>query len=418
LLAAAIGSIALWLITIFPAGASSAQVSIEEAVALALQNNPELSAVARELTIAGAEIIRADYFSQFNPFFDNAYNYRARRGRSNSNDWRGELTQELEVFGQKAARRRSAGLLYQRTREDIRDERRLLTAAVRLTFFETMLERDKVRLVERLEELDRSLNAAAQARLKAGKISEIESNLAQVRLGQTRRDLVEGRERYRIERSSLGRLLAGRAGPEPEPAGDYATTLEPIDLDSLLSVARAGRPDLRARQLEVARIQSESVLNRRLALPNPTFGVFAAKESNTNQLLGASLGFSIPIFNRRQAEATALAGQRAQAEDRLLGAALDVDQQVRDAYYRYLAARDGLEIYRAQVVAPARESFDLLNGAFAAGKIDLLLLSVALRQSFEAQMTYFDAYFGMLQAQAALELATGVPLESKSGAVR
>jgi outer membrane protein TolC len=411
LLAAAIIFIATW-----PGCANSGQVSLEEAVGLALQYNPDFSAAARELTIANSEIIRANYFSQFNPVFANAYNYRERYGRSNSNDWRGELSQELEVFGQKEARRKSADLRYKRTQEDIRDQRRLLVATVRLTFFEAMLERDKVRLLERLEDLDRSLNAAAQARLKAGKISEIESNLAQVRLGQTRRDLVDGRDHYRVERSSLGRLLAGRAGLEPEPAGDYNTNWEPIDLDSLLSVARNSRPDLRARQLEIARLASETVLNSRLALPNPTIGAFAVKESNTNQLLGATLGFSIPVFNGRRAEAAALAGQRAQAQDRLSATELDVDQQVRDAYYRYLAAREGLEIYRDQVVAPARESFDLLNVAFNEGKIDLLLLSVALRQSFEAQMTYFDAYFGMLQAQVALELAAGVPLESKPGA--
>ena len=419
LLLATIISITLCSIAIQPPRARSAQVALEEAIALALQYNPDLSAVARELTIASADIVRANYVSQFNPWFGSAYDYRARQGRSNSNDWRGELTLELEVFGQKMARRTSAELLYKRTQEDIRDQRRLSTAAVRLTFFEAMFERDKVRLFARLEELDDSLNAAAQARLKAGKISEIEANLAQVRLGQTRRDLIDGRERYRVERASLGRLLAGRAGPEPVPAGDYGgAALEPTGLESLLSLARAGRPDLRARQLEVARIRSETVLNRKLALPNPIFGLFVAKESNTNQLLGASLGFSIPIFNRRRAEATALAGQRAQAEDRLSATELDVDHEVRDAYYHYLAARKGLEIYRAQVVAPARESFDLLNAAFSAGKIDLLLLSVALRQSFEAQLAYLDAYFGMLQAQAALELATGAPLESKSGAVR
>src|SRR6516165_10554899 len=143
LLLATIISITLCSIAIQPPRARSAQVALEEAIALALQYNPDLSAVARELTIASADIVRANYVSQFNPWFGSAYDYRARQGRSNSNDWRGELT------------------------------------------------------------------------------LEIEANLAQVRLGQTRRDLIDGRERYRVERASLGRLLAGRAGPEPVPTGDY-----------------------------------------------------------------------------------------------------------------------------------------------------------------------------------------------------
>ena len=92
------------LIAIWPRCANSAQVSLEEAVGLALQYNPDFSAAARELTIANSEIIRVNYFSQFNPVFNNAYNYRERYGRSNSNDWRGsfrsvkELVQKIDAY--------------------------------------------------------------------------------------------------------------------------------------------------------------------------------------------------------------------------------------------------------------------------------------------------------------------------------
>ncbi len=387
--------------------ATARQISVEEAVAYALAYNPDLSAAARELTIARGEVVRAGYFSQFNPELISGFDHRERSGRSGSNDWRLELAQEFEIFGQQRLRRDTAGYGYRRTEQDVRDKVRLLTAAVKLSFFEAIRAREQMGLLEKLVDLDRSLDRAAQARLNSGKISQIEANLAQVRFGQTRRELLDGRERYRLERSNLGRLLGGLAGIEPEPAGDFTEVPPGLDLDKLEQAALGNRPDLRARQLEIARLKSAMVLNDRLALPNPKFGAFYAKESNTNNLGGATLGVAVPLFNRRQAEATALAGQLGQAQELMRASELNIEREVRDAFNRYNVAREGLQIYRDQVVAPARQNFSLLDIAFTSGKIDLLRLAVAVRQAFEAQMTYYDALFGTLEARVALELATG-----------
>jgi outer membrane protein TolC len=59
------------------------------------------------------------------------------------------------------------------------------------------------------------------------------------------------------------------------------------------------------------------------------------------------------------------------------------------------------------VVGPARESFGLLEEAFTAGKLDLLSVSVAERQAFEAQIGYLDAWFNLASARVSLDLAVG-----------
>jgi outer membrane protein TolC len=144
-----------------------------------------------------------------------------------------------------------------------------------------------------------------------------------------------------------------------------------------------------------------------LALPNPTVGTFFGHEQNSEQFGGLSLGLTIPLFNRRQAEASALAARIAQSRDRLRATELNIEREVRDAYRRYGAAREALMINHQDVVAPARESFSLLEAAFNAGKIDLLSLSLAERQAFEARMGYVDAWFNSVAAKVALDLAIG-----------
>ena len=86
---------------------------------------------------------------------------------------------------------------------------------------------------------------------------------------------------------------------------------------------------------------------------------------------------------------------------------LNVEHEVRDAYGKYTAALRALKANQEDVVAPARESFGLLEAAFNAGKLDLLSLSVAERQSFDAQMGYLDAWFNYAVAKTSLNLAVG-----------
>ena len=387
--------------------ASARDVSLKDAVALALANNPDFSAASRELMVASGELRRANYLSQFNPEIATDADYRQRSGRSNAQDWRVHLSQQLEIFGQPALRRKSAQLGYERTSASIGNEARLLIAAVKMTFYETLRARGEVQLLTELEILDRKLNDAAQARLQAGEIGQIDANLARVRFGESSRALIQSRERYRLERSSLGRLLGQAAGTEPEPTGDLQVEPLHCEAEKLLESARENRPDFKAARLEISRLQTEASLNQKLVLPNPTIGTFIGHENNSEHFGGLSVGISIPLFNRRQAEAAMIAGKLAQARDRMRATELNLEREVRDGCQRYATALAVVKVSQEEVVTPARESFDLLEAAFGAGKLDLLSLSIAERQAFEARMGNVAAWFNLVAAQVTLELAVG-----------
>ncbi|HEV3110401.1 MAG TPA: TolC family protein [Candidatus Binataceae bacterium] len=405
--------IALWTAAAtVPARAD--QVTLQRALDLMRRHNPELSAVRQELTVARGELQKASYLTPFNFELASEADYKARSTRSNSQDWRVGFIQEFEIFGQRALRQKSARIGYDTAITQLSDQTRLLQGATKLTFYEAMRVRDELALLAELARLDFNLVQAARTRLDAGEINQVEYNSAQIRYGQSHRALLQGRERYRLLRSSLGRLLGGQAGAEPEPAG--GTRLKPIqiEIESLLEGARRTRPDLRSRQFAIAQLDTEITLNRRLNSPNPAIGMFFGHDNNTERFIGPLLGFSVPLFNRRVGEETILSGRRAQAKDQLRATELNVEQQVRDAYNNYLTARQSLRIYEDEVEVPARQSFGLLETAFTEGKIDLLRLSIAEREAFEARMAYVDAWFDVLAAQVAIELATGTTLQTAS----
>jgi len=399
-----------WLLVWRQPSSIAAEVTLGQAVEIALEKNPDLAAAANELLIARGEIQRASYVSQFNPMVLSGFDYRTRVGKSNSQDWRTGLSQELEIFGQRGLRQRSAKLGYDRTKADVGNQIRLLTAAVKMTFYEALRARNRSKLLTELEALDHKLADAAQTRFDAGEIGQIDFNLARVRYGESRNALINGKEIYRLECSSFGRLLGNAVGTEPEPAGELIAKPLQIDMEKLLDVARAKRPDLKAATTEVARLQTEAALNARLVLPNPTVGTFIGHEQNTERFAGVTLALPLPLFNRRQGEASIIAGRLAIARNKLRAVEMNLEHEVRDAHGKYTAALRALTISQENIVAPARESFNLLEAAFSAGKLDLLSLSVAERQSFDAQMGYLDAWFNYAAAKTSLDLAVGESL--------
>jgi hypothetical protein len=183
-------------------------ISLEAAVAIAVEKNPELAVAANKLLVARGELQRANYMSQCNPKLVSNGDYRHRAGRSNAQEWRIRLSQELGAFEQPALRRRSAALGYQRTQAEVRNQ-------------------------------------------------------------------VSARAAHR----------------------------------------------------EIARLKNEVVLNRRLALPNPTLGTFFGHDQNPERFGGLSIGVSVPIFNRRQAEATAIAGRLAQSQQKLRAVEFNIEHE-------------------------------------------------------------------------------------------
>ncbi len=390
--------------------ASTEQVTLTDAVSIAKAHNPDLAAVTQELGIAQGQLQKARYLSQSNFVSGNELWYRTRTNRSNSQDWRTAMQQEFEVFGQRALRIKSASINHDETAANVRDQTRLLVAAVKMTFYDAVRSQRRVSLAQNLADLDQRLLNAARSRLNAGEVAPIDYGLAEVQYGRSKRAVLETQEESRAQRSALGRILGGFVGPEPAPAPEAPQDVMPLDLNALEVSARHTRPDLRARQLEVARLETEAALNSRLNLPNAVIGTFVGHESNTEHLFGPSIGFSVPLFNRRSGEAAIIEAQRRQAEQRLRATDLDIGRQVRDAFNRYQTAHKALSIYQQEVIAPAREIMNLHERAFHEGKIDLFRLSFAERESFEAQAGYIEAQFGVNAAAVALELATGAAL--------
>ncbi|MEX2465433.1 MAG: TolC family protein, partial [Gemmatimonadota bacterium] len=126
---------------------------------------------------------------------------------------------------------------------------------------------------------------------------------------------------------------------------------------------------------------------------------------------GLGLSVSLPLFDRNQGLRARRDAELRASSLRHEGALLRVEADVRDALQRYRTAAEELSIYETSVLEPATRNQDLLETAYAEGKLDLEALLLLRNQLLDAELGYWAAWARHREAWAALRSATGANLE-------
>jgi outer membrane protein, heavy metal efflux system len=397
-----------------PAGAAET-LTLDRALELARSRNPQLLAVRQDREVAGARLEKARYWNPFNPEVEGGGATRQFDGGGSATQPSAGASIEIEVAGQRGLRIAEAERHLARVDAEIADAERQLTAQVEEAFYQILYLRERLRLLRDVEELNRRLRDAAEARFKSGEVAKLENNLAVVRYSQSRKETLAGQRDYQNGVRALERLLGMEPIGSSDPRGELNANPIAVHEETLVERAVQQRPDLRAREVEIQRVDADTSLTKRLIVPNPTVRGFYDQEVEQpgmrDQIIGGQISIPLPVFDRKQAELTALAAQRTQAGYERTATELAVVSEVRDAYRSYTAAREALELFEKDARGLIAESFRFVETSYRAGKIDLLQLVVVENDLVASRLSYLDTQRDYWTARIALERAVGQPLE-------
>jgi outer membrane protein, heavy metal efflux system len=385
----------------------------QRAIAAALQRNPDLLAARQELESARARVVKAHYLNQFNPRVEagasQAHFEFAPRG--DDPQPQGAISLEVEVAGQRGKRIAEADQNLARVKAQIADAERLTRARALFAFYQAFYLQKRLQLNQEIESLNLRLRDASMVRFHSGEAPKLEANLAAIRYDQSRRTTLLARRDYENGIRALQRVI----GIEPRGSVDLSGSLsfEPAEIDpeKVLQIAMADRPDLRARDYEIRRVAADIDLTRRLIVPNPIISGFvqriADSPGNYIRVAGGTIGISVPLFDRKQAELATLHGQQRRASYERAAANLTIEQQVRDSIAAYDAAREILQLFHSDAVGRVKESFGLIEGSYRSGKTGLLELVVAENDLVATDFSYLDSLWDCQLARIDLETAAG-----------
>ncbi len=381
-------------------------LTMQQSVALALEQSPRLIEGRADAAAARAQLEGASLLFQSNPQLQAAAGPRFR-DEGNTVELNLGVSQQLEVFGQRGARKDAARATAAASQSRLEALKVDLAAEVRQSFGRALAAERALRLSEDGLALAEEGRKTAEERLKAGAASHIEVNIARVELGRAQREKVRATQQRIQSLAELKLLLNLDASEDVTPEGELSTVVvAPPAITELVEQATRQRQDLQAARADWEAAQAEVRFASRDALPRPSVGVSYGREENDTIVQG-TLSIDLPLFNRNPAGKGASLARERQAQQRLAATERFVRTEVELALNRYRAAQATASVYGADVLSALQENLSLVTEAYRAGKVDYLQLLIIRREALDGRRGYIEALEELNAANAQLIKAVG-----------
>jgi cobalt-zinc-cadmium efflux system outer membrane protein len=380
---------------VFAAGA----LTIDQAVAEALQHNLALLAERANVDIAGARVIAAGL--RPNPVFSIEGNHLDMLGTGfNSLNAGGptEMGMHTEFTHERAGKRRLRVEVAEGSRAvaelQFRDAARGVVLEVENAFVDALLARRSVLLArENQKSLDQIVEVNT-TRVRSGDLAEIE--LIRSRLAALQYEASVRQAELRL-RTALTKLQTAMGRPRPDPAfditGDLRRDTATPERKQLEDTALDTRPDLRALERDYERAGAEVQSQIAQAKPDVTFGAdYIRQQVNAKaNSLGFSISVPLPVFNRNQGEIERARQEKRQIDLRIAALRASITADIDTAYDQHLTARALLESIEGKMLQQARDVREITDYSYRRGDASLLELLDAQRAFNETMQAYNEA---------------------------
>lgn len=395
--------------------------TVEQAVARALKDNPELNAVRTDVEAGEALLRQAG--ARPNPTLD-VRGTKQFGGSDGSFMIEGGLP--LELGGRRAARVAVAGKELEIRRLAAADRELQLAAEVRNKFGEVLAAVLKLQFTEKTLTLAKTNFDLVSAQVTEGRRPPLEQNMEIVELNRIRA-MLEGAEAAAELRLLELKNLLGMDPKQPFTIrGDLGQMLDPIPPENTASERAIGtRPDVAAtramEELATARsgqaraegrIDGELMLGyqrMRSSFPlmdiNSQTGALTTMNENMN-FLTFGIKLMLPLRDRKEGMIAAAKLDEKAAHSRTEFSELTARREIAASYIRYERARRAFEIYRVGVRDQAAANLDVVRQTYELGSKTLLDYIAEQRRFIETENGYIDALLEVFLARTEILKAT------------
>jgi len=379
----------------------SGPLTLGNAVAMALQANPGLSAASREQDATEAAIVQAGAWP--NPTLDAQVEDLRRDNRTTTL----QLSQPLELGGKRAARVTAAERARDQAVSALAGRRAEIRAATVTAFFDVLTSQERLRLAQDSVGLAQTATRAATNRVAAGKVSPLEETRARVAEAGARVELLQAEGTLRSARQQLAALW-GNPDPRFTQVEGAVDQLPAMAASQDLGVRIAAAPVVVQARLEVERRKALSDLEQAKRIPDVTVSLGAKRvpasegetgSSRRNQVV-VGLSIPLPIFDTNRGNVAEALSREEKARDDLVAAELQLGTDVAQASERLRSARATAETLQRDALPGAETAYKAATKGFELGKFSFL-------EALDAQRTLFQVRAQYLLALADAHRAAG-----------
>lgn len=379
-------------------------LTLQTALALALNMNAEVSAARQELSAVEASILQAG--ARPNP----SLGIQRQDTQRETSETTIQLSQPLEMGGKRAARVQAAERSRDAASADLAAKQAEVRTAVISAFFDVLATQERVRLAQESAELANRATTVAAKRVIAGKVSPVEETRARVAETGVRLELVQAKSELISTRT---RLAASWGNPMPRFAraeGDLQALPELPDLSSLSSGLSSAPTMARARS-EVDRRQAVTRVEQSRRVPDVTvsLGVNRNEELGRNQaIVGVSI--PLPIFDTNRGNVLEALRRVDKARDELRATEVRLGSELAQAFQRLSTSRQEADALQNEVLPGAQSAYEAATTGYEFGKFGFLDVLDAQRTLLQAKSQYLRSLAEAHRAAAEIDRILGAPM--------
>ena len=400
---------------------AAGEVTVEELVARALAENPDVRAAQADADAAKGRLLQAGL--RPNPMLELG---GQKNVSGTDNNVMVGVSLPLDLNQRKEGRVGVASRELEMRRAQVTDRERRLRADVRMKVVDLLAARRDLQVTDDLLQANREALSLVGERARRGAAPPLEENLLLVevnRLEASRRMLESRAEVFTLQ---LKALTAWPTEAGLTLRGDLGTPPPTIDRQAGITQALAQRADLRTAQADAAmaraRILKEQAEGRWDASVSVNYqrqdfgfmGVSGVTDRGGTRpihdifhYVGGAVTITLPVRDQNQGNVAAARAEAAAAERRIELTVLTIRQEVESAFTQYEAAKRSLEIYARGVRDVSRQNLDVVRRTYGLGRGSLLDVIAEQRRYIDIEMGYTEALKQVYNATVEIERAVG-----------
>ena len=395
--------------------AAAAPLSVDDAVAAALESNPEIRAAVRRLSLAQLKTATARSLDDPMLMMRDWDTPLSRPWDLNQAQLMVSLQQTFPSRQKRDQRARLAEDDAGVAANDLETLRQEVSVEVRKICADLMRNADEVRLQAHQSSLLKEALAAALAEYTTGKAPQADVLRAQMALTRLNEQLIELEEERDNARAQLNALMGRPPDEAIEIAGSYTSPAALPSIEELERTAIEHRPELAALRTQIAKSRDEGKLTRLAMKPDFTVGLGYMLMPTGSLARNAYMGevaMNLPWLNRERHDGEAKQADTAtdvsQAE--LDARAAMVFLEIRQAQIEVLAAEKRVKLYRDTLLPQAEASFKASTAAYQNNRAEFISLIDAQNLLLDIQTATYKASAATDEGMAQLERAIGAPI--------
>lgn len=371
------------------------KLTLDQALALARKQSPELRAARAQALAAGQDIRAAGLWNNPELGFE-----MEGIGGDNNGFGRGEYTlgisQELPISGKTRKAKDVAQYGLKAAEQAVQLSEREFDVMVRTAFTKVIALQEIAKVGKDQEILARGFAEAATKRYEAGGASELDTLQADSRYEEARLATLSIEKQLEAAMKNLASLLGVTSAEMGRPFGELYEALA----DAGTVAVGASYPALQQFQSLEDQARAEAKLARSQGIPDLTLGAgvrYEAEGDNQSFVVGASIPLPFIKRGRYESAASMLRADAISAErDRL---ERDLQQDLTRLSVKYETAFVEAKRHREILLPKAAKGYELSREGYEAGRYSALEVIIAQQHFTETNIQYIKS---LLDARLAL----------------